>query len=157
MVTRLDELEFPGTSVDCSFSYGKALVLENALNFKGRPFNPTTVTELNYETPDNTLIFKLSKETESFGSRISGSQTRRKLENILILTQKNSVIIDASGVGLTSSSFSDEFFVKFILNNQDSSINIKIMNLNSVNYNILVRSYTMRAKKDPFEISSFFI
>lgn len=146
VMMRTEDQDGPGTSVDCSFSYARPLVLENALSFKTGSHIPLDLIDLKYENDDGDIYFKLSEETTSIGSRQAGFEVRRKLENIMSLSNINRVAIDCSGIPLMSSSFADEFFVKLMQKfpQPEFSKKFSIYGLNETNINIINRSSNQR-------------
>jgi len=109
---RHDQDKFRGTMVLCAINFTKPELLERALSFKGGNYRMVDMLELRYEVDDDTLKFALINEAESLGSRRSGYEVRMKIKNLLKFNDQARIICDMSGIGVMSSSFSDEVFGK---------------------------------------------
>lgn len=137
---------WPGTTVDCSFSYSRALVLEKALSFKTGSHIPLDLIDFCYEDEDGVIPFLLAAETTSIGSRQAGFEARKKLENIATMSEPSRLAIDCADISLMSSSFADEFFAKLIekLGAKTFTEKFIITGLNETNINIISRSLFQR-------------
>lgn len=147
-----DSLAFPGTSVQCNISYQRPLVLENALNFKGRPHRPFDYIDRRYEEDENILKYQLSDEAVSLGSRGSGHEARTKLENLIARGTFDACEIICDQSRIMSSSFADEFFVKLLAKFGRSGFFkfFTISGISNTNFNIISRSCFQRLSF-PFE------
>lgn len=153
--TREEQDLFPGTAVDCTFSYAKPMVLENALSFRNLKHNPVGLYEEKYESDDQSLHFEITTEARSVGTREAGAEARTKIENLIKFSKPTSTIIDCRDAKTMSSSFADEFFVKLI-QTAKSMTNIIILDANQTNMHLIMRSYKLREKNDTGGIESFF-
>jgi anti-anti-sigma regulatory factor len=144
---QMHELSFGCTSVACAMSYARPLVLEEALKFAGRSSAKVDFMELDYEGFEgNAAIVRVEKESISVGSRRSGAELRRKLENISRMSDSSTVIIDFSGLPVWSSSFADEALAKLIqtMGIVEFRSRFRLVNLDGVNRQILERSTRQR-------------
>jgi anti-sigma regulatory factor (Ser/Thr protein kinase) len=103
-------IPFPGTYVRASIGYDYDKLLERALVFGGRQHDPgADFIERFYHSEGDAVIFRVSAELRSFGSRDAGKLARAKIETI---TEGYSLPIefDFSDIHLITSSFADEVF-----------------------------------------------
>ena len=111
-----EKIPYDGCLVVASINYDNPLILEEALNFKGKAHFPVDYIELKYETTDDgSVLFDLDKESSGFGSRSAGEPVRKKLANLLRICEGKKLVIDFSAVPLVSSSYADEVFGKLFL------------------------------------------
>ena len=111
-----ESIPFDGTYIVATIDFSEPNLLGEALRFGGNKYNPVDYVETKYEgSDDGKIIFKLTEESASFGSRVSGKLIRTKLSNILHMTQNRKVCIDFEGIPIISSSFADEAFAKLFL------------------------------------------
>ncbi|HEY8122362.1 MAG TPA: STAS-like domain-containing protein, partial [Myxococcota bacterium] len=61
------------------------------------------------------IVFAMHAEAASFGSRVSGTRVRTKLENLIKMNPESRIIIDMREVAFCSSSFADEVFGKLFV------------------------------------------
>lgn len=104
-----ERVPYEGTLVAAQIDFSVPRLLEEALNFGGKIYQRTDYVELRYEqlqTED--LLFKLSEEGRSFGSRVAGAPIRKKLLNLANMCPGRKIILDFQDVPLVSSSFADE-------------------------------------------------
>jgi hypothetical protein len=143
---RADDEAIVGTCVDCSFSYAKPLVLERALSFEGGSHIPMDMIDFKYSAHDGIVVFDLSAETASIGSRGAGHDARRKLENVVAMSQATMVAIGCGKLSIMSSSFADEFFAKLILRHGVDGFceRFTITELSETNVSIISRSVFQR-------------
>jgi hypothetical protein len=148
LMARETEYHFPGTSVDCTISISKPLILERALNFGSRRDVPLDILDVHYDEliDDGYLVFSIEDECRSFGSRREGAIARVRLENVVRSMQLEGVVFDCSHVGVMSSSFADELIARFCVKYASSSIGskIKLKNCDPVNLGIIQRSLSQR-------------
>ena len=113
MHSKKEEIPFHGSLVTCCMDYSNPLLLDQVLRFADQPHDPVDMIETKYESDDGTFIlFKLSAETSSVGSRIAGAPVRTKLLNLREMSSGRKIMIDFDGVQIMSSSFADEVFGK---------------------------------------------
>ncbi len=115
---RIQKRDIPlsGTLVSCRIGYAADLALEDALIFSGKRHVPTDYIETHFEArEDGSIVFDLSQESEGFGSRAAGDPVRRKLHNVIRMSDADRVIIDLDKVLLVSSSYADEVFGKLFI------------------------------------------
>ncbi len=151
-VVREESVGCVGTTVDCTISFARPLILENALNFRGKPYTPVDYIDNKYDNEADYLEFTLRDETRSVGSRLSGRLTRQMIMNLLTSTNKTGVAIDSSGIGLMSSSFADELFVKLLLEFREENFGqrVRLIGISEVNAQIIERSRMQRMKNAAF-------
>jgi uncharacterized protein DUF4325 len=107
-----NEIPFRGTFIRASILYAVEKLLERALVFRGRQYDPVTdYVERVYEAEGDTIKFVVKEEIDTFGSRDAGRRARTKVEN-LINSRRAAITFDFSDVHLISSSFADEVFGK---------------------------------------------
>jgi hypothetical protein len=113
---RPEAIPVVGSLVVARINYGKALSLEEALKFKGKPHDPVDHVHIEYEkNEDGLVVFPLARETQGFGSRAAGMPIRQKLKNLARICAGKRIAIDFSDVALISSSFADEAFAKLFV------------------------------------------
>jgi len=111
-----EKVPYEGTLVIAEIDFSVPHLLEEALRFDGKKYSPLDHIEKYYEHPiENSIIFKVSEETSSFGSRVAGTPLRKKLLNLAKMCPNYPVIIDFSDVALISSSFADELIAKLFV------------------------------------------
>ncbi len=104
-----ERIPYEGTMVAAQIDFSVPRLLEEALSFGGVVYQRTDYVELKYEqhgTED--LLFKLSDESTSFGSRVAGAPVRKKLLNLAGMCPGRRILLDFDGIPLVSSSFADE-------------------------------------------------
>jgi hypothetical protein len=105
-------IPFRGTFVRASIRYNFEKLLERALVFRGKAYDPATdYVERVYQAESEDIQFKVNEELDAFGSRDAGRRARIKVEN-LMNNRTIPVLFDFSFVHLISSSFADEVFGK---------------------------------------------
>lgn len=111
-----EKIPYEGTLVVAEINFSVPHLLEEALKFDGKKYSPLDHIEKYYEHPiDDLIVFKISQETTSFGSRVAGTPLRRRLLNIAKMCPDQPVVIDFSDVALVSSSFADEVIAKLFV------------------------------------------
>jgi anti-sigma regulatory factor (Ser/Thr protein kinase) len=104
-----ERVPYEGTLVAAQIDFSVPHLLEEALQFGGKTHQTVDYVELRYEqhgTED--LLFKVSEESLSFGSRVAGGPVRKKLLNLARMCPNQRIILDFENVPLVSSSFADE-------------------------------------------------
>jgi len=104
-----ERIPYEGTLVAAQIDFSVPHLLEEALQFNGKTHQTVDYVELRYEqhgTED--LLFKVSEESLSFGSRVAGAPVRKKLLNLARMCPNQRIVIDFENVSLVSSSFADE-------------------------------------------------
>lgn len=110
------KIPYSGTIVVATIDFSEPRLLEEALRFGGKKYQPIDSVETKYEVSDDgKLYFLLSEESTSYGSRVAGRPIRNKLSNLLKMGSNQKVVIDMKGIALISSSFADEAFGKLFL------------------------------------------
>lgn len=108
-----EKVPFEGTLVAAQIDFSVPHLLEEALQFGGKPHAPVDFVQLHYEQPNQeTVLFMMKDESPSFGSRVAGAPVRNKLVNLVRMCPGQRIVIDFSGVPLVSSSFADEVLGK---------------------------------------------
>ncbi|GEC60495.1 hypothetical protein GOX01_08260 [Gluconobacter oxydans] len=143
---RHDARQFTGSLVVCALKFSSEDLLAKALAFKGSGYQMVDFIELAHEQDNGSILFKMGSETASFGSRSSGFEIRRKINNLIISSGGASVVCDMSGVDMMSSSFADEVFGKmareFGIGIFKDRINIK--NLSDTNNMLITKAISQR-------------
>ncbi len=89
------------------------MLFKEALVFKNKPYKPA-YSYYDRINDGEKIVFKISDEASSFGSRGASEPVRIKIQNIL--TNSTAPIeINMSGIELISSSFADEIFGKIFV------------------------------------------
>ncbi|OMG54698.1 hypothetical protein BJN45_05670 [Azonexus hydrophilus] len=111
-----EKIPYEGTLVVAEINFSVPHLLEEALRFGGKKYSPLDHIEKYYEHPiEDSIVFRVSDETNSFGSRIAGTPLRKKLLNLAKMCPNYPVVIDFSDVALISSSFADELIAKLFV------------------------------------------
>lgn len=109
-------IPYSGTLIVATIDFSDPELLAQALRFKGQVHRPIDYVETKYEVDAfGQMVFKLTDECFSFGSRVSGKPVRLKLMNLLRMSSGGAVSVDFEGVPLLSSSFADEAIGKLFL------------------------------------------
>lgn len=104
-----ERVPYEGTLVAAQIDFSVPRLLEEALRFGGEVYKRTDYVELKYEQHGSEdLLFKMSEESASFGSRVAGAPVRKKLANLAAMCPGQKIVLDFGGVPLVSSSFADE-------------------------------------------------
>ncbi|MEC2343999.1 STAS-like domain-containing protein [Paenibacillus barengoltzii] len=119
-----------GTCVELQFNTQIAIDLPKAL----WGHIPANYMELNFESEQGDLIFKLTDHSSNFGNRPAGERIRNLVMNLLVQNQGKTVSIDMDEIGVVASSFADELFGKLAveLGMIDFNRLIRIINVNPV-------------------------
>lgn len=111
-----EEIPFRGTLVVAALDFSNPAALGEALRFGDRKHAPLTYIDTHFEDRSSDhLVFQLSQEAVSFGSRIAGEPVRVKLHNVIHMNPGRRIIVDLGDVPLVSSSFADEVFGKLFV------------------------------------------
>ena len=102
-----EPVPYEGTLVVAEIDFSNPALLEEALVFGGRRHTPVDYVDHNYQNEKN-VVFKISEESNSYGSRVAGTPLRVKLLNLARMCPEHRIFIDFSNVALVSSSFADE-------------------------------------------------
>ena len=114
--TRAEEIPMNGTLVVAGLDISDPDALGQALRFEGTRYEPLDYVETHFDVSDaDFLVFRLTDEAPSFGSRRAGEPVRNKLTNLIRMNPDHPVVVDCSEVPLVSSSFADEVFGKLFL------------------------------------------
>jgi hypothetical protein len=115
VIVSKNAIPYSGTVVRAVINTSYEELLEKALVFRGKRHNPGfDYIERMYESDGDVMVFKLSEELNSFGSRDSGRLARIKAENLMD-NRRVPVEFDFRDVKLISSSFADEVFGKLYI------------------------------------------
>jgi hypothetical protein len=111
------DIPFSGTLVSCRIGYAPDLELEDAPIFSGKRHTPVDYIETHFKAKEDgcSIIFDLSQESEGFVSRAAGEPVRRKLHNVLGMSETNWVVVDLDKVLLVSSRYADEMLGKLFI------------------------------------------
>lgn len=109
-------IPYMGSLIVATIDFSDPKLLENALSFKGTKYTAVDFVELRYESnAAGDIHFKMTEESASFGSRVSGKPIQTKLLNLLKMSDSSIICVDFAGVPLLSSSFADEAIGKLFL------------------------------------------
>lgn len=112
----LEAVPYQGTLIAATMDFSNPGLLQEALKFGGKLHTPIDFIETHYKTNfAEDLRFIMTKESESFGSRIAGTPIRSKLVNLMKMCPGQKIYVDFAGVPLVSSSFADEVFGKLFV------------------------------------------
>ena len=107
-VVRLSPLsDFPGSIVSMTLKTTESINLTDAL----WGYTPTSAFEISNVSQAG-ILFVLANEQTIYGNRPTGAELALKLKNIMNENPEEKVIIDFSGIDITSASFLDEFLAK---------------------------------------------
>lgn len=113
---RNERIPYDGTLVIASIDFSRPDLLDEALQFGGERYAPVDYVETNYEAEDSEkLIFVMSNESKSFGSRPAGTPIRNRLNNLYKMLNGNKIFVDFNNIPIISSSFADEVFGKLFV------------------------------------------
>jgi hypothetical protein len=141
-----ETIPFNGTLVSASIRYDQPLALEEALKFKGKLYTPVDFIELSYDEDEvGNVPFKISDESDGFGTRSAGLPVRNKLNNLLSMVS-GKIIIYFESVVLISSSYADEVFGKVFaeIGPIDFSGRFEFRHMDNLIKNIIDRSISQR-------------
>lgn len=111
-----EEIPFRGTLVVACLDCSNPAALGEALRFRDGRHTPLDYIQTHFEDrSSDILVFQLSQEATSFGSRLAGEPVRTKLHNLIHMNPGRRVVIDMADVPLVSSSFADEVFGKLFV------------------------------------------
>lgn len=143
-----NKIPFTGTFVRASIDYRYDKLLEKALVFSGKSYDPAVdYIERKYHPNSATVEFKVAKELEAFGSREAGRLARTKISNLMD-GRSTPVEFDFEGVCIVSSSFADEVFGKLFLELGPLSFNhlCRFKNIDSTVRSLIDRAIEQRIK-----------
>lgn len=131
-----------GTYVDFQIEAQRAINLETILGLKEVDLRAES-REL--DTDAKTLVFNIVKEGIPSSSRNGGRKARLMVGNIL-RDHIGPVVIDFTGAGIVSSSFSDEFVGKLVKEIGFMTFNsrVKIVTDNSLQFGVIEKAVTQR-------------
>lgn len=109
-----ERIFFPGTVVASKIDCTQPDLLSRALRFEGKPHSPgfDYIEQIYEKEEGDDLVFQMSNETASLGSREAAKAVAVKLENLLKMNPESKITVDFSEVHIVSSSFADEVFGK---------------------------------------------
>lgn len=111
-----EEVPFRGTLVVACLDCSNPSALGEALRFRDGKHTPLNYIDSHFEDRSSDyLVFQMSQEATSFGSRLAGEPLRIKLHNVIHMNPGRRVVVDMSDVPIVSSSFADEVFGKLFL------------------------------------------
>lgn len=107
-----NNIPYRGTFVCASINYTINKLLEKALVFKGKAWDPPSdYIERKFEGDGEDIRFIVGKELEALGTRESGRRAFNKIST-LMNNKTSAIVFDFSDIHLISSSFADEVFGK---------------------------------------------
>ena len=146
--THLESTPYNGTSVRCRIGTNDHNLLDKALRFKGKSYDPPyDYVERKFENDEGDVIFNMKKEAwREFGSRQGGKRIRGTIENLLSFA--HSIILDFDGVGVISSSFADEVFGRLFVDMGPRSFmtRIEMRNVDPTVEGLIDRAIVQRTK-----------
>lgn len=148
MHVRNDTVPYNGTFVVCQIDCNSPDLIERAFVFGGRSHEPAyDYIERLHEVGEN-IIIKATDICNTFGSRKSGIEARRYINNVIIDSKYKNINIDFSDVNVISSSYADEVFGKLFLELGPMRFmrTIKIINAVSVIESLIDRAITLRSQ-----------
>lgn len=111
-----EKIPLNGTMVAACIDYSVGNVLQDALKFDDKLHTQVDFIEAVYESDEDPyIVFRLSEESFSFGTRFAAVPLRNKLINLLKMAKKKRIRVDFSDVAIVSSSFADELFAKLFV------------------------------------------
>jgi anti-sigma regulatory factor (Ser/Thr protein kinase)/anti-anti-sigma regulatory factor len=111
-----EDVPFRGTLVVACLDCSNPAALGDALRFRDAKHTPLDYIETHFEDRSSDhLVFHLSQEATSFGSRLAGEPVRTKLHNLVHMNPGRRLVVDMADVPLVSSSFADEVFGKLFV------------------------------------------
>lgn len=114
--TMKSNIPFDGTVISARIGYGDKFDLSKALTFGGKEHVPTDYVDTHFEQDaEGNIRFSLKNECTGFGSRALGDPVRRKLINLIRMSEAGRLQVDLEGVMLVSSSYADEVFGKLFV------------------------------------------
>lgn len=135
----------PCTMVDFQIDYSNNISLNKVLTFQGKTFPFTNLHVENLENDRGDLVYKLSENAEGTGTRESAIRVKNEIMNLFNQSKKN-IVLDFSGINISSSSFADELIAKLIIELGLFQFNniIKLRSMNVSQQLILQRSVIQR-------------
>jgi anti-sigma regulatory factor (Ser/Thr protein kinase) len=149
MHIKSDNVLYQGTYVVCQVDLSRPDLVERALVIGGRSHTiGFDYIERVHETEGGELRVSANEICKTFGSRQSGFEARRYLENLLEMQSGVSVIIDFDDIHVISSSFADEVFGKLFLGLGPMNYmrRIKLINTASTIDGLIDRAITLRSR-----------
>jgi hypothetical protein len=149
---RPNKIPVTGTTVWAVINRNVENLLEKALVFNNKAHYPVDYIENYYETKEKNK-FSVFRESSSVGTRIAGLPLRNELKNLINMID-GVIYIDFDNINVASSSFLDEFLVKFIeeVTVEKFIERFKIINISETLLNLLGKSYYQRLHKTISEI-----
>lgn len=149
---RNEPVPYTGTLIVACIECSKTGVLEEALKFGGIKHTPIDMIELKYEMEsDDQILFALSHETLSFGTRLAGVPIRNKLLNLHKMCNQKIISIDFTSIPVLSSSFADEVFGKIFLEIGADEFRkcFRLYNMNDTVKGLVFRALNQRGYPSP--------
>ena len=104
-----EKVPYKGTSVRCAIGLSDPELLNKALRFRGKAWDPHSAYLEKFGIEEEEMIFSVKEKAgAAFGSRGGGQRVRTQIENLL--RDREQIVLDFEGVGVISSSFADEVF-----------------------------------------------
>ena len=112
---RTETIPCVGTLVVVGINRNEPDALKEALRFNGRHGAEIDYLDTHFEAAGADVVFEMHAEAASFGSRVSGSRVRTKLDNLMRMNPEARIVVDMREVAFCSSSFADEVFGKLFV------------------------------------------
>ena len=145
---RKERVLYNGTSVLCRIALKDKGLLEKALRFDDKPYDPAyDYIESRFETGSGEYVFNMKDQASySFGSRQGGIQIRNRIQGLLKICSP--LVLDFRGVGVISSSFADEVFGRLFVEMGPRSFmkNLEIRNADSTVEVLIDRAIVQRTR-----------
>lgn len=147
-----ENVPYEGTLILGEVNFSNKGLLANALKFKGKSYTPAfdfIGDEYTFSDEGN-LVFALSKESDSFGTRVAGTPVRNKLKNIINMKRNILVQVDLSDIPIMSSSFADEVFGKLFVDIGPLEFmnKIKLTNQNDLINDLINKAISQRMRSN---------
>lgn len=149
MHIKADPILYQGTYVVCQVDLARPDLVERALVIGGKSHTiGFDYIERLHETEGGDYTVSAKDICKTFGSRQSGFEARRYIENLLEIESAASITIDFSDVHVVSSSFADEVFGKLFLSLGPMAYmrRIKLTNTVSTVDGLIDRAITLRSR-----------
>ncbi|MFQ5953891.1 MAG: STAS-like domain-containing protein [Kiloniellales bacterium] len=108
-----ERIPYSGTVIVATIDFSNPKLLQEALRLGGVTHLPVDYIETHFEADlTEDLIFRVTDESVSLGSRPAGMPVRQKLLNLSAMAAGRKIYVDFDDIALVSSSFADEVLGK---------------------------------------------
>lgn len=147
-----ENIPFNGTLVTTRIGYRTPLDLREALTFGNKVYETTDIIEMDYdEDEEGNVSVHLQQESSGFGSRKAGEPVRRKINNLVRMSDAGHVIVDCADIPLMSSSYADEVFGKLFAEHGpvEFSRRFEIRNVDPLVKDLIDKAIIQRSRAGP--------